>query len=93
MTPEEAQIIILAYAITYCENMPLQVVEAIDIAKETLEKQIPKKPNYIFDGNEHRALCPTCKHFDLDMGLYEWARKYCGECGQAIDWTHEEEQK
>lgn len=53
---------------------------------DALKKQIPKKPNYIFDGNEHRVLCPTCKHFDFDMGLHEWARKYCGECGQAIDW-------
>lgn len=57
---------------------------------EAVEKQIPKKPLFWFDGNEHKVICPSCKKYEIDMGLYEWARRYCGGCGQRIDYSEVE---
>ena len=54
---------------------------------EALEKQIPKKPIYHWDGNEEVVLCPHCKRFPFDTDYYKWARQFCGNCGQAIDWS------
>ena len=63
--------------------------EAIDIAVDCIEKQIPKKPNYEGDGYWNGELvydtwiCPHCgKHYEVDYDNY----KYCPECGQAIDY-------
>lgn len=47
--------------------------EAIDMAIEALEKQIPS--GIIFNGDE--AVCPKC---GADA---EW-KKYCEECGQRL---------
>ena len=51
------------------------------VLKEALEKQIPKK--VIFQG-EFKGLryCPCC-----NVRLIGWGMKYCGECGQALDWS------
>ena len=54
--------------------------EALDIAKEALEKQIPKKPYLDNDnGIYEKEYCPACNRslFPNDP--------YC-RCGQAIDW-------
>lgn len=61
-----------------------QNIEALEMAKQALEKQIPKKPlkNY---GGGYR--CPNCqmKHLNPDwVGV-----KHC-DCGQALDWSDEE---
>ena len=62
--------------------------EAMKLAIETLEKQIPKKP--IFEreqtspfGVDDVPYCPNCK-----CSLPEVS--YCEECGQAIDWEASE---
>lgn len=56
------------------------VLEAINIAINALEKQIPKKP--IFD-NYHRAgyRCPDCNNTN------PWGYKHCKHCGQKLDWS------
>ena len=62
--------------------------------KNALKKQIPKKPDLEGDGYADGKLvydtwiCPGCeKEYELDYDEY----KYCPECGQAIDWSTENE--
>lgn len=69
------------------------VMEAIEIAKVALEKQIPKSPTYEGDGYSNGQLvydtwiCPSCgHHYEVDYDDYE----YCPHCGQHIDWSDEE---
>ena len=66
---------------------------AIDIAIEALEKQIPKKPDFEGDGYWNGQLvydtwiCPNCeKRYELDFEEYD----HCPNCGKAIDWKVEE---
>lgn len=65
--------------------------EAMKVAIEALEKQIPKKPKYIkvqntsFTKAHSRCVCPICnERVDDDGRGYE--QPYCMECGQALDW-------
>ena len=69
--------------------------EAIDIAIQALEKQIPKKPDCIED---KMWCCPVCDNHLLP----KWVKyptklmpkteglPHCMSCGQAIDWSDEE---
>lgn len=75
-------------------------VEALRMAIETLEKQIPKKPiridkNKEFDGN-WKKLCPLCgrvlmERITTSESSYPRHYNYTGHCwcGQAIDWGNE----
>ena len=63
--------------------------KAISMAIEALEKQIPKKPLHM----HKNYYCPICK----EDGWILWddaapndMDKYCGKCGQAIDWEASE---
>ena len=73
-------------------------IEIIDIEQhrkatcEALEKQIPQKPNNIY--------CPLCKRplrkAKEDIGYTGKVKKrkadnYCPGCGQALDWSGENE--
>lgn len=65
------------------------MTEALNMAVEALEKQIPKKIK-IIDGYD---LCPTC---DFNYGsdavrraLYHWRKDFCERCGQRLDWEGE----
>ena len=64
--------------------IPQKRAEALDVAIQALEKQIPKKP---YKDNENGVYekdhCPTC-HRSLFPNDH-----HC-ECGQAIDWSDEE---
>lgn len=88
MTLEEA-IGIVKCAIGEVEwNYPLDYAEALEVAIEALEKQIPKKP---IDG-ECYYICPRCRDdlgvSDDDIFIYELSMpKYCSNCGCALDWT------
>lgn len=60
--------------------------EHITTVMEALEKQIPKKVEFVDGGNA--LLCPCCK-YDL-MGCEVdpvHDPYYCLECGQALDWS------
>ena len=70
------------------EDVPLNEdcrmsAEAMNLAIEALEKQIPKKPNDKFNVPYDIlacGICPSCgRGVHSDM-------KFCSECGQAIDW-------
>ena len=62
---------------------------ALDMAIADMEKQIPKKivkvkiPNTSFCKAGTRYKCPSCG----EMLYSDW--KFCFECGQALDWSVE----
>ena len=67
---------------------------SLDIAIEALEKQIPKKPLHM----HKNYFCPICKEDGWmlwDDAIPNDMDKYCGKCGQAIDWrmTNEKSKK
>lgn len=55
--------------------------EALDIAIEALEKQLPKKP--IEHSAKFAAIyeCPSCGDVDV------YGQKNCDNCGQKIKWS------
>lgn len=57
--------------------------EVLNIVLEALDKQIPKKP--------FSCECPKCDSDDIScmelMGFREIKRKYCPDCGQALNWN------
>nr|DAU48348.1 MAG TPA: zinc-ribbon containing domain protein [Bacteriophage sp.] len=75
--------------------------DAVDVAIQALEKQIPMKPNKTIDSSwgtkKEVHTCPVC---DCDLTeVYFIAPQeskikekitYCEACGQAIDWSDEE---
>lgn len=75
--------------------IPQKRAEAIDVAINALEKQIPKKPEYEADGYADGELvydyakCPICGH-DFEYGINDWGCEYCSDCGQKLDWSDEE---
>lgn len=82
----------IGFAISFSnpQGIPLNatkegLAEAMRIAIQALEKQIPKKPDFTED--KEFALCPCCN----GKGLLN-KQKYCDNCGQkiAIDWSDTE---
>lgn len=66
---------------TACEWLKQDVsgtIAAFSMAIEALEKQIPKKRTHISWTHYH---CPVCSKAVNS--------NYCGNCGQAIDWSEE----
>ena len=55
--------------------------DACRLAIEALEKQIPKKPNYVYDDE---PLCPYCQE------VIEGGDVICESCRQLIDWSDAE---
>ena len=55
-------------------------LQAMQVCKSALEKQIPKKPKYI-EGDYDMPLCPSC-----GLSVDENEENYCSCCGQALDW-------
>ena len=63
--------------------------EALTIAINALEKQIPKKPIVASVENSMYVKCPTCK---LTTVLYDGCiMKWCKNCGQKLDLRSYEE--
>lgn len=92
MTESEASTILKAEIIHHPECSIF--AEALGIAIQALEKQIPKKPTpidyekYIDVIDNAKFLrgafwCPNCKHV-VHSG------SFCKECGQRLDWSDEE---
>lgn len=88
MTPKEAYES-LCYEI-YEEDHCSYIEEELDIAIKALEKQMPKKPVYYTFGKEKYPKCPCCGD-NWNMDEYGSGMVHCWECGQAIDWSEEEE--
>lgn len=68
----------------------IEFEESIKFALDAIDKQVPKKPIYRWTGDETVVECPCCEKYPFDLSEYEWARKFCGNCGQAIDWSEVE---
>ena len=65
------------------------IAEAYDLAIEALEKQMQKKPLHM----HKNYYCPICKEDGWmlwDDAVPNDMDKYCGMCGQAIDWEASE---
>lgn len=79
MTEKEA-IKLLQYTCDFGEHTSI-VKEALSMARNALEKQIAKKPKDI-----GWLYCQSCgKKLDVCE-----QKNYCGDCGQAIDWSDED---
>lgn len=76
-------------------------IEAIQIAIQSLEKQIPKKPNKTIDSSwgikKEVHVCPVCDYYLTEVHFIAQQKiesnkkiTYCEICGQAIDWSDEE---
>ena len=79
MTYEEAIKQLNSIAIYHFDKY---TANAIDMAINTLEKQIPKEPieKFAFSDDIGAGLCPFCNE-----GVNE-EMNFCSYCGQALDW-------
>ena len=79
MTPKETIKQLNSVAIYHFDKC---TANAIDMAIEALEKQIPKKPR------ETRCalMCASCGHKITEKGCKKLHRNYCKKCGQRILW-------
>jgi hypothetical protein len=71
--------------------IPQKRAEALDVAIQALEKQIPKKPimkQYFEDLEEEYLCCPTCGEILTDRIPADNKTFYfhCMNCGQKLDW-------
>lgn len=74
--------------------IPQKRAEALDVAIQALEKQIPKKPimkQYFEDLEEEYLCCPTCGEILTDRVPADNKTFYfhCMNCGQKFDWSDE----
>ena len=79
MKPEEA-IDGLRYMISGgCTDSHWDFIDEIELAIETLEKQIAKEPVIVTIQNVNYPTCPTC-------GRVLWGKEYyCATCGQRVN--------
>ena len=72
-------------------------IEAIQIAIQALEKQIPKKPRKTdsYRGilkRVHAYVCPTCGNACLEKYMNERQdTMFCWNCGQKLDWEDDDD--
>ena len=76
--------------------IPQKRAEALDVAIQALEKQIPKKPimkPYFDDMEEEYLCCPTCGEILTDRIPMDNKDFYfhCLNCGQKFNWESDEE--
>ena len=91
MTYEEAVGVLTSRAIAFGRasgksTLECIRIEALNKAVEAIEKQIPKKPLHM----HKNYYCPVCKEDGWmlwDDAIPNDMDKYCGICGQAIDWS------
>ena len=84
MTENEANTILKAEIVHHPECSIF--AEALTLAIQALEKQIPKKP--IIETYRYTTLfiCPYCER---KQGI-KYKQYHCIECGQKLDWSDEE---
>ena len=70
--------------------IPQKRAEALDMAIQALEKQIPKK--VVKDGKRSYK-CPCCGESaktETGDSFIDYRLDYCDGCGQKLDWSDEE---
>ena len=85
MTYEEAIKHFKSLQKRYTKEHNGRMCEKVNLALEALEKQVPKKPLHM----HKNYYCPICKEDGWmlwDDAVPNDMDKYCGKCGQAIDW-------
>ena len=85
MTYEEAIKHFKSLQKRYTKEHNGRMCEKVNLALEALDKQIPKKPLHM----HKNYYCPICKEDGWmlwDDAVPNDMDKYCGICGQAIDW-------
>ena len=80
MTPKEA----LEILYKGIAPNPTANNECIRLCKSALEKQIPKKLRV---DDEGWLCCPKCDETFKLHNQYHEQNRYCGNCGQRIDWS------
>lgn len=60
--------------------------EALGLAVEALEKQVPFKPTRIEERKKYNYKFGDCKCGERVIDAYG----YCSKCGQALDWSDTE---
>lgn len=60
--------------------------EALEIAIEALEKQIPKRAELIDRTYDEARKCPNCGNITSYLGK----EFYCKKCGQKLEWSGSE---
>ena len=93
MTENEANTILKAEIVHHPECSIF--AEALGLAIQALEKQIPKKPimkQYFKDLEEEYLCCTTCGEILTDRIPADNKTFYfhCMNCGQKFDWSDEE---
>lgn len=75
--------------------IPQKRAEALDVAIQALEKQMPQLPTYEGDGYSDGTLvydtwiCPCCdKRYEVGYDDYD----YCPNCGQKLDLDRSDEE-
>ena len=85
MTPKEAISIVRCAIGEVGWSYPVNYSEAIEVAIEALEKQIPKKPREAVQSGFF--WCPACsKAIKMRIEGSKINISYCPFCGQALDW-------
>lgn len=79
----------------YAQGNTGEHIKSIEIAIQTLEKRIPKKPimkQYFEDLEEKYLCCPTCGEILTDRipADNKTFCFHCMNCGQKLDWSDEE---
>ena len=89
MTPEKAIACIndvLSSTINFDESLEYEMtsydIDWLEEAKKALEKQNPKKVKQIFKNDYDLVYCPRC-----GVRFIQYGKPFCGECGQALDWS------
>jgi len=83
MTPQEA--IIVLDRLNTSERIDIDRDElraAVDVLKDAARFRIKRKPIPEPEPCYGNGCCPNCRACFLDK-----SRKYCGNCGQALDWS------
>lgn len=94
MTPQEAIEILEVNAI--CSPKATKFKKAVEVAKQALEKQIPKKPYKTkepISQKQNDYYCSVCKRYlgdDMELKHACLQPEYCQHCGQALDWSDTE---
>ena len=67
-----------------------EYAEMLIVCKEALEKQIPKQPKYEDVDNVYGAIkrtCTACGDVCMVSNGAKPYEHYCRQCGQALDWS------
>lgn len=69
-----------------------------EVARQTaikaLKKQIPKKPNKCKGHKQNDYYCAVCRYYlgdEMEMKFAGLQPKFCPDCGQALDWSEDNE--